>query len=164
MSQKTRLRKLQGQRQSEPPAGKTAPTTHKPWQIAAVCAVLVLVTVIAYSGVRNNDFVNFDDHGYVLENSHVQQGLTAHSLAWAFTTYDQSNWHPLTWIFHMLDWSLYSNNPPRPPSNQRVFARRQCRSAFSFAFLYDRAPEPLRNGCISLRSAPRARRIRRMDL
>jgi len=83
----------------------------KPWQIAAVCAVLALVTVIAYSGVRNNDFVNFDDHGYVLENPHVQQGLTMQSLAWAFTTYDQSNWHPLTWVSHMLDWNLYGSNP-----------------------------------------------------
>ena len=114
MSKKSRPRKLQDKRPSESPAVKTAPTPpapHKPWQIAAVCAVLALITIIAYQGVRNNDFVNFDDHGYVLENPHVQQGLNAKSIAWAFTTYDQSNWHPLTWISHMVDWSLYGSNP-----------------------------------------------------
>ena len=114
MSKRSCLRKPQDKRPPEMPPGKTAPTspaTHKPWQVAAVCAVLALVTVITYQGVRNNDFVNFDDHGYVLENSHVQQGLTGQSIAWAFTTYDQSNWHPLTWISHMVDWSLYGSNP-----------------------------------------------------
>ena len=114
MSKKSRQRKFQSQRSPQATACKTVPVVSSPaklWQIAAVCAVLVLVTVMAYSGVRNNDFVNFDDHGYVLENSHVQQGLTSQSLAWAFTTYDQSNWHPLTWVSHMVDWSLYGSNP-----------------------------------------------------
>ncbi|MGP8269349.1 MAG: tetratricopeptide repeat protein [Terracidiphilus sp.] len=114
MSKKSRIRKLQDNRTPLSPVGKISLIPSSPaklWQITAVCAVLALITAIAYSGVRNNDFVNFDDHGYVLENSHVQQGVTAQSLAWAFTTYDQSNWHPVTWISHMLDWNLYGSNP-----------------------------------------------------
>jgi Flp pilus assembly protein TadD len=114
MSKKSRQRKFQDKRPPESSSGKTTlmpPAAHKPWQIAAMCALLALLTVFAYSGVRNNDFVNFDDHGYVLENPHIQHGLNARSIAWAFTTYDQSNWHPLTWISHMLDWSLYGSNP-----------------------------------------------------
>jgi Flp pilus assembly protein TadD len=111
MSKKSRQRKLQDKRPPEPTNAKTGPATYKPWQIAAVSIALALATIIAYQGVHNNDFVNFDDHGYVLDNPHVQQGVTAQSLAWAFTTYDQSNWHPLTWISHMLDWSIYGSNP-----------------------------------------------------
>ena len=67
--------------------------------------------VVAYQGVRNNDFVDYDDHGYVMENPQVQQGVTMQSIAWAFTTFHDSNWHPLTWISHMVDWSFYGNNP-----------------------------------------------------
>ena len=112
MASKSRQRKSQAKR---PPAGKTAPiptSTHKPWQIAAVCILLALATVFAYRGVRNNDFLSLDDNDYVSENLHVQQGVTSQSVAWAFTTFQEGNWHPLTWISHMIDWTLYSKIPP----------------------------------------------------
>ena len=110
MPKKSRQRKPQIKELS---AEKTAisPAANKPWQIAAVCIVLALVTLIAYRGVRNNDFVDYDDHSYVAGNSHIQQGLTTASIEWAFTTFEQSNWHPLTWISYMVDWSLYGNSP-----------------------------------------------------
>ena len=111
MASKSRQRKSQAKR---PRAGKTAPIptpTRKPWQIAAVCLLLALATAFAYHGVRNNDFLSMDDNNYVSENSHVQQGVTSQSIAWAFTTYQEGNWHPLTWISHMIDWTLYGNNP-----------------------------------------------------
>jgi tetratricopeptide (TPR) repeat protein len=85
--------------------------THKPWQIAAVCILLALATAFAYHGVRNNDFLSMDDNNYVSENSHVQQGVTQQSLAWAFTTFQEGNWHPLTWVSHMIDWTLYGKDP-----------------------------------------------------
>jgi tetratricopeptide (TPR) repeat protein len=111
MASKSRQRKSQAKR---PQAGKTAPSTtpaHKPWQIAAVCILLALATAFAYHGVRNNDFLSLDDNNYVSENSHVQQGVTGQSVAWAFTTFQEGNWHPLTWISHMIDWSLYGMHP-----------------------------------------------------
>jgi tetratricopeptide (TPR) repeat protein len=114
MAKKSRQRKSQSQRPPQAPPGKTvstAPATYKRWQIAAVCIVLAVVTVVAYRGVRSNDFLTFDDDVYVVDNPHVQQGLTMQSIAWAFTSFDQSNWHPLTWISHMVDWSLYGKNP-----------------------------------------------------
>jgi tetratricopeptide (TPR) repeat protein len=46
-----------------------------------------------------------------LENRNVQRGLTIESIGWAFTSYYAGNWHPLTWISHMIDWSLYGRNP-----------------------------------------------------
>jgi tetratricopeptide (TPR) repeat protein len=88
-----------------------APATHKPWQIAVVCVVLVVVTVVAFRGVRSGDFLTCDDDYYVLENQYVQQGLNLHSIEWTFTTFHQGNWHPLTWISHMVDWKLYGNHP-----------------------------------------------------
>ncbi len=114
MPSKSRQRKSRGQRPPQAPPGKTiplAPAIHKPWQIAAVCILLALVTVVAFQGVRNNDFVSFDDGLYILQNQHVQQGVTMHSIAWAITTFHQGNWNPLTWISHMVDSSLYGKNP-----------------------------------------------------
>lgn len=86
-------------------------TTRSAWQIAAVCLVLAVVTGFAFWGVRANDFLAYDDDFYVLENRQVQQGVTTQSIAWAFTTFYVANWHPLTWISHMVDWSLYGKNP-----------------------------------------------------
>jgi|ERR1039458_421002 hypothetical protein len=114
MSKKSRLRKSRGHRSPDATVGKTVPlppATHKPWQIAALCAVLTLVSAFAYWGVRNNEFVRYDDDDYVLLNRHVQQGITMQSVEWAFTTFDAANWHPLTWISHMADWKLYGATP-----------------------------------------------------
>src|SRR5271157_4274930 len=113
MAKKSRQRKIQGKRPPEAPAGKTAPlapTTYKPWQIAAVCVVLVVVTVFSYRGVRSSDFVSLDDNDYVVQNLDVQQGVTAQSIEWAFTAFHSSNWHPMTWISHMIDWKLYGKS------------------------------------------------------
>ena len=61
------------------------------------------------------EFVYFDDPGYVIENKHVHQGLTWESFQWAFTSAgEQSNWHPLTWLSHMLDIDLFGFEPGRP--------------------------------------------------
>src|ERR1039458_9946016 len=88
-----------------------APSNPKPLQIASVCAVLAVVTVFAFRGAWKNDFVNYDDKDYVLENQQVQQGLTMQTVVWAFTANYAGNWHPLTWISHMIDWKLYGKNP-----------------------------------------------------
>ena len=77
-----------------------------------VLAILLLVATIGtYWQVQNNDFIYFDDPSYVTQNRHVKAGLTKDSLAWAFRTFHASNWHPLTWLSHMLDCQLYGLNP-----------------------------------------------------
>jgi hypothetical protein len=73
--------------------------------------LLAVVTVIAYIGVFRNDFVHYDDDIYVTENSHVRQGLSWDNVGWAFTTIHAYNWHPLTWLSHMLDVQLFGLNP-----------------------------------------------------
>jgi Flp pilus assembly protein TadD len=73
--------------------------------------LLVLATVVVYWQVANHDFIHHDDTQYVSENPHVQTGFTRQSLVWAFTTTHAANWHPLTWLSHMLDCQLYDLNP-----------------------------------------------------
>jgi tetratricopeptide (TPR) repeat protein len=114
MPSKSRQRKLRAQHPPKELAEKTVPsvsTSYQPWQIAAVCLVLAVVTVVAFQSVRANDFVAYDDDVYVQDNQQVQQGLTAQSIDWAFTTFHAANWHPLTWISHIIDWDLYGKDP-----------------------------------------------------
>jgi tetratricopeptide (TPR) repeat protein len=60
-----------------------------------------------YWQVHNFDFVNYDDPFYVTENVVVKRGLSVSGIIWAFTHVHASNWHPLTWISHMLDCQLF---------------------------------------------------------
>jgi len=72
---------------------------------------LVISILCVYWQVRNFSFVNFDDGQYVTGNYHVQAGLTLESLRWSLTATQASNWHPLTWLSHMLDCQIYGMNP-----------------------------------------------------
>jgi tetratricopeptide (TPR) repeat protein len=73
--------------------------------------LLFLGTLALYYPVLRNGFVNYDDPAYVTANWHVQQGLTSSSLKWAFSSNAEANWHPLTWISHMLDVQLFGLRP-----------------------------------------------------
>ncbi len=55
--------------------------------------------------------MNYDDDRYVIENPHIRQGLTGETFRWALTSTEQANWHPLTWMSHALDVSLFRLNP-----------------------------------------------------
>src|SRR2546423_1604848 len=72
-----------------------------------IAAALALAVLAVYAQVARHDFINFDDPDYVVSNPHVSSGLSAANIAWAFTHYHASNWHPLTWISHMVDVSLF---------------------------------------------------------
>jgi tetratricopeptide (TPR) repeat protein len=72
---------------------------------------LIVLTLSAYSSVIGNGFVHFDDPAYVSANSHVLAGLSREGFFWALTTLDTANWHPLTWLSHMLDVQMYGINP-----------------------------------------------------
>jgi Flp pilus assembly protein TadD len=60
--------------------------------------------------VRHYPFVNYDDQEYIYQNPEVTNGLTWHGLKWAFTTGMSANWHPVTWLSHMLDVQLFVAN------------------------------------------------------
>jgi FOG: TPR repeat len=72
-----------------------------------ICALLAILTLAAFWPVLQNGFVNYDDPEYVTENPHVQTGLTAANIRWAFTSQHGGNWHPLTSLSHMLDVQLF---------------------------------------------------------
>jgi tetratricopeptide (TPR) repeat protein len=73
-----------------------------------VCLGLALAVLAAYGPLWSCGFVRFyDDGDYVLANQMIQHGVNAKSLAWAFTTDYASNWHPLAWISHAVDFQVY---------------------------------------------------------
>lgn len=72
-----------------------------------VATVLVAAVLVVYGRVLGFDFVDWDDPTYVTENPAVRAGLTWPGVVWAFTTYHAGNWHPLTWLSHMLDQTMF---------------------------------------------------------
>ena len=75
--------------------------------VSVVCCLLALAVAVVFGQTVQHDFINFDDDVYVYNNPHIAHGLTGHALAWSFTTFHASNWHPLTWLSHALDCQLY---------------------------------------------------------
>ncbi len=73
--------------------------------------LLVAATLALYNPVNRHPFVNYDDDRYVTENPHVHNGLGWDTITWAFTSTDQANWHPLTWLSHTLDYRVFHQNP-----------------------------------------------------
>ena len=73
--------------------------------------LLALVTILAFWPATQNGFVNYDDDLYVTQNPVVQNGLTWSGVHWAFSKINVSNWHPLTWLSHMVDCELFRLNP-----------------------------------------------------
>src|SRR5258708_25714905 len=73
--------------------------------------VLVAATLAFYNPVTHNQFIAFDDSSYILKNSRVQTGLTWDTVKWSFTTFQDGNWHPLTWLSHALDCQFFHLNP-----------------------------------------------------
>jgi len=73
--------------------------------------LLVVLTLATFYPVTSCQFVNVDDVAYVTGNDHIKQGLNIHTARWALTAMEAANWHPLTWLSHMLDVSLYGLNP-----------------------------------------------------
>ncbi|NTW16972.1 MAG: glycosyltransferase family 39 protein, partial [Syntrophaceae bacterium] len=63
----------------------------------------MITTLAVFWPVKDHEFINFDDTEYVTENVHVRGGITLKGVTWAFTTFHAGNWHPLTWLSHMLD-------------------------------------------------------------
>ena len=73
--------------------------------------LLVVATIAVYAPVARHEFVGLDDGAYIFENDRVLAGLSAESAGWAFRTTRASNWHPLTWLSHMLDVQLFGPDP-----------------------------------------------------
>lgn len=73
--------------------------------------VLSLLTFAAFWPLHRNGFVGADDETYITGNTVVLRGITTQGVALAFTRSHAANWHPLTWISHMLDVELFGLDP-----------------------------------------------------
>ncbi len=73
--------------------------------------LIFAATLVLYNPVNHHPFVNYDDDRYVTGNPHVRAGLSWDTIRWAMASTEQANWHPLTWISHALDCSLFRLNP-----------------------------------------------------
>lgn len=77
-----------------------------------VCVCLLLVTgvLFVYGAVGGHEFLLYDDTIYVTENPRVRTGLGMDNIVWAMSTFHAANWHPVTWLSHMLDWQLFGDD------------------------------------------------------
>lgn len=88
-----------------------APSAQPKWLVRAVGLALALAAVLVYWPVRHHDFLRIDDPAYLVKNSHVNTGLRLENILWAFTHSHWFNWHPVTWLSHMLDCQCFGLNP-----------------------------------------------------
>jgi tetratricopeptide (TPR) repeat protein len=96
---------------TDPPedvAAAQADESASPWLLALLLAA---ITVGAYWPTFSNGFLNYDDNGYVTQNSHLQPGFTLANISWAFRATIMANWHPLTWLSHMADVQFFGLHP-----------------------------------------------------
>lgn len=99
------------------------PTTHrratavasepqtKSWILVAIPVFLAALVWIVFGQTLKHDFVNYDDLDYVTKNAQVSRGLSLEGFVWAFTHFHSANWHPITWLSHMVDCQIYGLDP-----------------------------------------------------
>ena len=117
---KERRRRKQADRASDRPEKRSfgsapdpSPSANLARSRPAIWVVLALIAVnlLVYAAVRHYEFAGvWDDLPYVTQNPNVAKGLTWEGTRWAFTTGYAANWHPITWLSHMLDVQLFGMN------------------------------------------------------
>lgn len=95
--------------------------TSAKYLVLGICITLAAITLISFWQVYNCDFITYDDPDYVTENHHVLTGLNIKNIVWAFTASRTGNWHPLTWLSHMLDCQLFNANPAWHHTTNLIF-------------------------------------------
>jgi len=83
------------------------PRAESPWLRSGLAAALIVLVLSVFGQARSFGFLHFDDQTYVAKNPDVTSGLTSRSFVWAFSTGRAANWHPLTWLSHMIDVELF---------------------------------------------------------
>ena len=80
-------------------------------RVRVIVLVLFFGTLLLFARAIGHDFVNYDDPDYVTANAQVRAGLSFETMRWAMTSGEASNWHPLTWMSHLLDATMFGLNP-----------------------------------------------------
>lgn len=103
-------KELKGKRQTvAQPRARLGPV------FAVLCLLLVIATLAVYWQVSRFPLINCDDRDYVTNNALVKAGLTKEGFLWAFNIGYAGNWHPLTWLSHMLDSQFFGSQVPTGP-------------------------------------------------
>lgn len=89
----------------------TQETTGHLFYIVLICVLLTIITLSVYWQVIGYNFIAFDDSTYVVNNDIVKQGISFDGVRRAFSEVYAGNWHPMTWISHMLDVQFFGINP-----------------------------------------------------
>ena len=89
---------------------ENSPARYSKYINFALYLLLVLSALAVYSPLLNSEFVAYDDDQYVYKNEMVKNGLSLPAVKWAFSTFYYANWHPLTWISHMMDCQWFGLN------------------------------------------------------
>jgi len=78
------------------------------WAERGLISALLIVSILAvYAPVVYFNFITYDDPSYITKNPHVRAGLAWASFKWAWTTGEVCNWHPITWLSHLLDVQMF---------------------------------------------------------
>jgi protein O-mannosyl-transferase len=121
---------------------------HNRRMVVILALLLAAGNLLLYAPALQNGFVNYDDPDYVTQNSHVLQGLTWSNFGWAFGTNNPAaNWHPLTWISHMLDVQVYGTNPVGHHLTNILFQTVDV--VILFLLLQGATGWPLRSACVA---------------
>lgn len=101
-------RRPRAARSSAPAADPPAPPSQR---IALVAALVAVLAIVPYLPALQAEFLTYDDDAYVSANRFVLDGLAWRSVRWAFSTFSEGNYHPLTWLSLMVDAQLWGANP-----------------------------------------------------
>ena len=105
-----------------------------------IAVLLAAATFTLFLPVAWFSFVVYDDGLYVTDNPTVQAGVTWVGVKWAFTTMAASNWHPLTWLSHMIDCGVFGLKPAGPHLVNRQIETGAIASHMSDLWLQPREP------------------------
>ena len=104
--------------------------------------LLLLVTLLVFLPTTLYQFINYDDEIYVVNNPFVNQGLSWLGFKWAFAAAHAANWHPLTWLSHMLDCDLFRLNPAGPHLVNSLFHAANTALLFALILRLTNPPSP----------------------
>jgi tetratricopeptide (TPR) repeat protein len=116
------------------------------WLGLAICVAIAAITAAAYAQVRRFQYVHWDDPSYPL-NTHLLGGFSVEAVRWAFTSGEQANWHPLTWLSHLLDYQLFGARPG--PDHVTALAIHILASLMLFVFLRRATGAQWRSGLVA---------------
>ncbi|MCU1237927.1 MAG: repeat-containing protein [Candidatus Solibacter sp.] len=119
-----------------------------PLKSVLVCAVLAIAVFACFASSLRNGFADYDDNEYVTDNPHVRTGINGENAKWALTAAHSNNWHPLTWISHAVDATLFGLDPAGHHLTSLIL--HVINTLLLFAWLYGATGRQMRSAFVAL--------------